>query len=186
MSLWLPGSCCAAAVPTLSRRSPRQGSVSGVPLVSRRSTPRRRFISGSAPGRKQLSTRQCSTGNARTHPHVLAHNPCTAATPRKEEAPTVTTQGCTLIGTYAFEKIDRDDANDFLDRVVTGENIKLGDPVHAFRAKALRLAAERAVPTALWPALLTKAWNAYRAGDQINSLSFRRGGHAPEGFPEPR
>jgi hypothetical protein len=33
-------------------------------------------------------------------------------------------------------------------------------------------------------AVIVKAWNAYRLGDQISMLKFRAGGAKPETFPE--
>ncbi|SDH55871.1 hypothetical protein [Microbacterium sp. 77mftsu3.1] len=92
-----------------------------------------------------------------------------------------------VIATHVLELIDRNDAEVFLEKVINGEGLEAGSPILAFRRQAeRRRQGNESTPADMWLALLFKAWNAYREGDQVQNLSYRRGGAAPEAFPEPK
>lgn len=90
---------------------------------------------------------------------------------------------------YLLSQIDPDDAEVFFARLVDGVGLEDGDPILLLRN---RLIAERDVATGarhkgmnqnFVAALTIKAWKAWRRGDRLNNLRWRRGGAQPEAFP---
>lgn len=88
---------------------------------------------------------------------------------------------------WILSRIDPADADDFTKRFVSGQYIHSEfEATHRLheRLKDLRNdksdRAQEVIPLAF------KAWNLYRDGDHIKQLRIRRGGSAPESFPEPR
>jgi hypothetical protein len=92
------------------------------------------------------------------------------------------------LAVYLFEGIDYDDARDFFEKLRTGAGLGQDHPILAVLRYAERVANTRDQKPGndIWAAILIKAWNRYRAGDTWNAATYRKGGAAPESFPEPR
>jgi hypothetical protein len=87
----------------------------------------------------------------------------------------------------AFSEVDRDDANDFFDKLSTGAGLAPGDPILALRKVLLTMHESRGTNNQTHVAALAiKAWNKYRAGETVTLLKFAPGGSTPEKFPEPK
>lgn len=90
---------------------------------------------------------------------------------------------------WLFRQIDEEDCSFFFDRIRDGQGLVEGDPVLVLRKRVLIDATnernQKLKPFHLL-ALLIKAWNAYRMGEQLNNLRWRTGGARPEPFPEPK
>jgi hypothetical protein len=90
---------------------------------------------------------------------------------------------------WIFEAIDSADSEFFFGRLKDGVGLEEGHPILALRGYISRALAGQsgraAISSDLSIALLIKAWNAYREGDKIRQLSYRRGGSNPEAFPTP-
>lgn len=87
-----------------------------------------------------------------------------------------------------FDEIDRDDSEFFWARLADGIDLSGTHPIYALR-KALNSFEESVKGERnqrYLAAITVKAWNAYRAGDEVSLLRFRTGGAKPEAFPEPR
>lgn len=90
---------------------------------------------------------------------------------------------------FLFALIDPVDALDFFHRATKGEGLYEGDPILALR-NALspnvisKQNARHRLPLQVRMAYTIKAWNAYRAGTQINVLRWAPGGAKPEKFPD--
>jgi hypothetical protein len=80
-----------------------------------------------------------------------------------------------------FAKDDEDLADAFLDALMTGENLHVGDPYHVFREKLIANSTSRRkiLPKELI-GLSIKAWNAVREGRRMKQLKFNPG---TEAFP---
>lgn len=80
-----------------------------------------------------------------------------------------------------------EDCSFFMARLADGQNLAKGDPIYELRraAEASRSTQGERSQTYLI-AITIKAWNAYRAGDQVGLLRYQPGGARPERFPEPR
>ncbi|MDN6358432.1 MAG: hypothetical protein L0L76_10445 [Yaniella sp.] len=88
---------------------------------------------------------------------------------------------------YLFSKIDAEDTEDFFHKLLSGENLDRGHPALTLRNLLLRLKDERGLKDQSYIAALTiKAWNRYRAGQDVLSLRYAPGGAKPEPFPEPQ
>lgn len=89
---------------------------------------------------------------------------------------------------HVFAQLDADDAADFFERLVSGENLSSTHPIYALR-RALHGIYEDSKGTksqTYIAAITVKAWNKYRAGEQVGTLKFTPGGANPEAFPMPR
>lgn len=89
---------------------------------------------------------------------------------------------------WAFMLLDPDDCEHFFARLIDGQNLAEGNPIYALR-RALANIDEGARGTKnvrYHAAIVIKAWNAYRAGDECKVLTFRPGGSRPESFPFPK
>ena len=87
---------------------------------------------------------------------------------------------------YVFSNIDAGDTADFLKKVETGEDLKPGHPVLALRRRLLSdMRSLKKMREVEYNALIIKAWNAYRNGEDIQVLSWKGGGASPELFPVP-
>ena len=86
---------------------------------------------------------------------------------------------------YLFSRVDREDADDFFEKLVQGTGIDEGSPILALRRAlerdTLRHQRRQTVERA---AFFVKAWNAYRQGYPITLLKWSPGGAHPEKFPE--
>ena len=89
---------------------------------------------------------------------------------------------------FAFMNIDPDDTAYFFERLSSDENHSNGEPIYMLRRLLATSREEvRGTRNVTYLAAVTiKAWNAYRAGDQIGQLRWRPGGSNPEKFPEPK
>jgi hypothetical protein len=85
---------------------------------------------------------------------------------------------------YIFAGIDKDDAELFFDKLTTGVELEIDNPIYQLRE---RLAAFKGtgVPTQLITAYAIKAWNLWRDGLTVKNLSWKGGGKNPELFPVP-
>ena len=81
--------------------------------------------------------------------------------------------------------IDFEDAEFFFDRIKDGVELDANHPIMALIRYGDRTAAARdtSPSSAVWAAMLIKAWNAYREGRPVHNLSYRAGGASPEAFP---
>lgn len=88
---------------------------------------------------------------------------------------------------YRTVAISPDDAALFWDRLLSGENLTAGDPILVVRRKLednARTVRIKRLPRTYVQAYLTKAWNAYRRGEEMSHLRWNPGGAKPEPFPE--
>jgi hypothetical protein len=88
---------------------------------------------------------------------------------------------------WLFNRIDQGDCAFFFARIADGAGLVPGDPVYALRRAIDNLAKASGRPDeAFVTALVIKAWNFYRAGQDIQLLAYRPGGAHPEPYPEPK
>lgn len=93
------------------------------------------------------------------------------------------------LGMHIFDEIDREDSEYFFDRLTDGEALPAGSPILALRKLMAKHVAAKGgdtrtrIDVGLGTALLIKAWNAYRDGEQVYNLGFRAGGAKPERWP---
>lgn len=86
-----------------------------------------------------------------------------------------------------FMGFSEEDTDRFFTELRTGEDLSRLDPIFRLRealnanamSKSKRYSSDHLL------ALLFKAWNLYRSGEECRNLSFRAGGAAPEAFPIP-
>lgn len=97
-------------------------------------------------------------------------------------------------GHYILTCIDdkniEDDVEEFYNKLQYGEGLGPGDAILAYRNQAISLqnsakVSRRRAGQANQLALLFKAWNAWRDGVPVGSLSWRGGGKHAEPFPTP-
>lgn len=89
---------------------------------------------------------------------------------------------------YIFSNINKEDADYFFDKLATGGNLKDGDPILTLRntLASLNVSQRNKVSAVYVAALVIKAWNKFRDGDNDTMLlRFVQGGANPEKFPEP-
>lgn len=100
--------------------------------------------------------------------------------------PMPTSLGSLLV--WLFERIDLDDANGFVEAMVTGANLATDSPILALRSLLKNYADRSNVrpDRRMLAGSAIKAWNAYRAGVPLRQVTFRPGGAHPERFPEPK
>ena len=87
---------------------------------------------------------------------------------------------------WVFSGIDPSDAEDFLGAVVSGTHSREKDPAWKLRERLLASRQEHTDRPWVVVPLACKAWNFYRAGEDIKLLRIRTGGNNPESFPEPK
>lgn len=96
-------------------------------------------------------------------------------------------RGAAVTSYYLCAAVDEDDAEFFFTQLWRGTGLVEGDSIYTLRERLLtERHAERKLRDYEVLALLFKAWNAYRTGDNIRQLRWRAGGAKPEAFPEPR
>lgn len=101
-------------------------------------------------------------------------------------------RGCALpasilgLGWWLFSQLSTEDAAFFFARLGDGQSLIKGDPIYELRkaAEASKTVRGERSETYL-TAILIKAWNAYRSGEDVGVLRFRPGGAHPEKFPKP-
>lgn len=87
---------------------------------------------------------------------------------------------------WLFASLDAEEAEAFFERLITGENLRKGNPIYTLRSSLASMQREvRGERSTKYLAAITiKAWNAWRRGDELFQLKFRLGGSNPEVFPE--
>lgn len=87
---------------------------------------------------------------------------------------------------YVFSSIDSVDAEYFMDKLASGEGLERGNPILALRNSLIAMKTERGTKSQPYiGAIVVKAWNKFRAGEQVLHLRFNPGGANPESYPEP-
>lgn len=93
------------------------------------------------------------------------------------------------VGTIYHEAMtfDEDSATAFFDRLLEGTGLQPGDPIYALRRwlerhSSLDQRGTREL-TPMMGALMIKAFNAYRHGEQVETLTWRPSGRTPEPYP---
>lgn len=88
---------------------------------------------------------------------------------------------------FHLATIDQEDADIFFQKLTNGIGLVEGDPIYALRAHLERqgsVASNIRGTVVMSHALIIKAWNLYRRGEQITRLTWRSSGGNPEAFPE--
>lgn len=90
---------------------------------------------------------------------------------------------------WLFSMIDVADNEFFWDRLHDGQALEMGNPIYALREllrrEALQANTRDKMRADVLVALMIKAWNAYRRGEEVKLLHFKMGGAHPERYPEP-
>ncbi len=90
---------------------------------------------------------------------------------------------------YLFSHIEPEDAEFFWDRLVDGAGLEIGSPIYALREllrrEATSASTREKMRADIAAALIIKAWNAYRKGEEVKLLHFKVGGAHPDRYPEP-
>lgn len=89
---------------------------------------------------------------------------------------------------HVLNQIDQDDADYFFQCLESGAGLSAVDPIYVLRESLRRImdnVSESRRDNVYRAALVIKAWNKYRMGDETKQLRFRPGGANPEAFPEP-
>lgn len=107
-------------------------------------------------------------------------------------------------GQPIIDMMARTQADEFFDKLVTGENLTAGSPILVLRNRLIKLAGPNSVSRGtavregtprgrkekIWHyevlALYIRAWNFYRAGLKIGQLQVSRNGLSNDTFPQPR
>lgn len=85
---------------------------------------------------------------------------------------------------YLFRKIDREQADQFIDDVLRGHDLPADDPVLMLRERLMNNAMNKSkLRPEYITALMIKTWNARRSGKPIRNLRWRSEGDSPEEFP---
>jgi hypothetical protein len=88
---------------------------------------------------------------------------------------------------WLFNRIDGSDCAFFFARLTDGAGLVPGDPIYALRRSVENTARDKGRrPEEYVTALVIKAWNAYRDGQELKLIAYRPGGAAPEDYPEPK
>lgn len=82
---------------------------------------------------------------------------------------------------WAMGEIDQEDAEAFMEHLITGTGLEPGSPILALR-RLMVMHRHKPTPKVL-AACIFKAWNAWRDGDDLNVVYWRGGGSKPEPFP---
>lgn len=88
---------------------------------------------------------------------------------------------------WVLSRIDSNDADDFLEKVASNRYVESElEATYKLSNRLEDLRNDRAdKPQEVIP-LALKAWNYYRDGEPVKQLRIRRGGSAPEAFPDPK
>lgn len=88
---------------------------------------------------------------------------------------------------WLFNRIDQSDSAYFFARLVDNAGLMPGDPIYALQRVIKNFAKDKGrVGEEHITALVIKAWNFYREGQEIQLLAYRPGGATPEAYPEPK
>jgi hypothetical protein len=87
---------------------------------------------------------------------------------------------------YRFAKLSERDADKFFEKLESGTDLGSTDPIYRLRERLrVNSTATAKLPQSEIAALTIKAWNFYRKGAQVKSLSRRTKGEVAEHFPIP-
>lgn len=91
---------------------------------------------------------------------------------------------------HQFSSLEDDkvseDVEEFYARLADGVELKAKSPILALRRQVDSAQHQHAKPSSVWyHAILIKAWNHYRLGNEVELLSWKQGGAHPEPWPEP-
>jgi hypothetical protein len=87
---------------------------------------------------------------------------------------------------YLLSTISKEDADYFIERVLKGDELGEYSPIIQLRKRLIAdMTATRKLTSIEYTAIIFKAWNAFRRGEEIRQLYWRAGGANPEGYPEP-
>lgn len=90
------------------------------------------------------------------------------------------------LGMWLFSRLSNEDSDFFFARLSDSQGLVKGYPIYELRKTADGSRSVRGQRSEMYlTAILIKAWNAYRDGEQVGILSFKSGGAKPERFPEP-
>lgn len=91
------------------------------------------------------------------------------------------------LAVWVLSEINLEDALYFFDRIRDGIGLGPNHPILTLRnwLSKQKSTPGPSAPVEVQVAYLFKAWNAFRRGDEMKNLSWRRGGHSPEAFPVP-
>lgn len=88
---------------------------------------------------------------------------------------------------YLFDETDSEDSLVFWTRLSDGIGMEQHDPINTLRERLLREVLDTGsasrLQTVARAAFTVRAFNAWRAGDQLQKLQFKAGGHRPDRFP---
>lgn len=85
---------------------------------------------------------------------------------------------------YLLSIADPADADDFIGRLISGENLASGDPILTLRERLQKEHYDGShLHLRVKLAFVARAWNAYRRGETIRRLVFNPGGSSPDRFP---
>jgi hypothetical protein len=85
---------------------------------------------------------------------------------------------------YLFRQIDKEQADQFMDDIVSGQNLSAEDSVYRLRERLMNNAISKAkLPPEYIMALIIKTWNARRTGKTLRNLIYRTTGDIAEQFP---
>jgi hypothetical protein len=88
---------------------------------------------------------------------------------------------------YIFSRIDKNDADIFIEKLLTGAGININDSVYLLRSRLIENSASKAkLPSVYIIALVFKAWNYFREGKPVKNLRYRTDGNSVEAFPVPK
>lgn len=89
---------------------------------------------------------------------------------------------------WLLHQRDAAECGEFFYLLSTGEGLTKGNPIYALRrillADVRRGRTKQSLPPQNIAALMIKAWNKWRLGEEVEVLVWRGGGSAPEDFPE--
>jgi hypothetical protein len=90
------------------------------------------------------------------------------------------------LASWLFSRIDTNDHDDFFNKLVSGADLGENSPIRRLRERLLTdMNAKRRMSKAEVLALLIKAWNHYRDGNEVRQLRWIVGGAKPEAMPTP-
>ena len=100
---------------------------------------------------------------------------------------TIAVQNSVLgLASWLFARIDQGDHDDFVNKLISGANLGEHSPIRLLREKLLaEVGAKQRRSKVELLALIIKAWNAYRNGEELRQLKFITGGAKPEAMPTP-
>jgi hypothetical protein len=85
---------------------------------------------------------------------------------------------------YLFASVSETDADDFITKLLRGENLTHDSPVYVLRDRLLLDLREKVLNAKIKLAFIVRTWNAYMEGEHIQRLVWNPGGANPDKFPK--